>query len=226
VVSENPQAIRLRQAIRQVADPDLTRDTRIRLGQMLYNAISAKRQADMRTLGAALAGHVVASTTREPTHEMDAANLAVLAELAHQEDLENAVSAFARGQEGRITVRLLGPMAPYDFVPQAPGTLQPPSCHVTHPPSPPEQRICHPAFWIGSGQVILNPISARTPALMCYRPVSGQGGNPGRSCTVTRNPEKPYVPGGGVARARKSGLVRRGAGLGLLPLGGAAGGFR
>ena len=50
------------------------------------------------------------------------------------------------------------------------------------------------------------------------------------SCTpsptrTSATPEKPYVPGGGVARARKSGLVRRGAGLGLLPPGGAAGGF-
>jgi hypothetical protein len=33
-------------------------------------------------------------------------------------------------------------------------------------------------------------------------------------------------PGGDVARARKSGMVRRGAGLGLLPPGGASGGFR
>jgi hypothetical protein len=33
-------------------------------------------------------------------------------------------------------------------------------------------------------------------------------------------------PGGDVARARKSGMVRRGAGLGLLPPGGAGGGFR
>jgi hypothetical protein len=39
-------------------------------------------------------------------------------------------------------------------------------------------------------------------------------------------PEKPYVADGGVARARKSGPVRRGAGLGLLPPDGAAGRFR
>jgi hypothetical protein len=39
-------------------------------------------------------------------------------------------------------------------------------------------------------------------------------------------PEKPYVPGGGVARARKFRTGAAGAGLGLLPLGGAGGGFR
>jgi hypothetical protein len=32
-----------------------------------------------------------------------------------EEELENAVSQLARDWHGRITVRVLGPMAPYDF---------------------------------------------------------------------------------------------------------------
>jgi DDE superfamily endonuclease len=43
---------------------------------------------------------------------------------------------------------------------------------------------------------------------------------------VWSNLKSHMCPGGGVARARKSGMVRRGAGLGLLPPGGASGGFR
>ena len=58
---------------------------------------------------------MVASRVREPTHEMDAVHVAVLAELAHQEELADAVGQRARDWQGRITVRLLGPMAPYDF---------------------------------------------------------------------------------------------------------------
>jgi Gas vesicle synthesis protein GvpL/GvpF len=85
-------------------------------------AVSAKRQADTRALGEILARFVVASKVREPTHEFDAVNLAILVEIARQEDLEEAVSALAHSWENRVTVRLLGPMAPYDFViSRAPG---------------------------------------------------------------------------------------------------------
>jgi hypothetical protein len=121
ILAENQQAARLRESLRRVADPDASRAQRIQLGELINQAVSAKRVADTRTLGEVLAGHVVASRVREPTHEMDAAHVAVLAELAHQKGLENAVSHLARDWDGRITVRLLGPMALYDFA-------------ITHPP--------------------------------------------------------------------------------------------
>ena len=121
ILSENQQAARLRESLRRIGDPDASRAQRIQLGELINQAVSAQRVADTRTLGEALAGHVVASRVREPTHEMDAAHVAVLAEMAHQEELENAVSQFARDCDGRITMRLLGPMAPYDFA-------------ITHPP--------------------------------------------------------------------------------------------
>jgi hypothetical protein len=44
-------------------------------------------------------------------------------ETAKQDDLERAVSELAKEWEGRVDVRLLGPMAPYDFVvTKAPGS--------------------------------------------------------------------------------------------------------
>jgi Gas vesicle synthesis protein GvpL/GvpF len=121
ILAESQHAARLRESLRRVADPDASRDQRIQLGELINQAVSAKRVADTRALGEVLAGHVVASLVREPTHELDAAHVAVLAELAHQKGLENAVSELARDWDGRITVRLLGPMAPYDFA-------------ITHPP--------------------------------------------------------------------------------------------
>jgi len=115
ILAENQQAARLRESLRRIGDPDASRAQRIQLGELINEAVCAKRVADTRTLGEVLAGHVVASRVREPTHEMDAVHLAVLAELTHQQELENAVSRLARDWHGRITVRLLGPMAPYDF---------------------------------------------------------------------------------------------------------------
>jgi hypothetical protein len=116
VLSENPGAESLREQIRAVGDVDATRDQRIQLGEMINEAVSVKREADTRALGDALAPHCVASKVREPTHEEDAANIAVLAETGKQADLEQAVGDLAREWEGRIDLRLLGPMAPYDFV--------------------------------------------------------------------------------------------------------------
>jgi hypothetical protein len=83
---------------------------------MINEAISAKREEDTRKLGDVLSGHVVASNVREPTHELDAAHVAVLAETADQEELEKAIGKIAHDWHGRIELHLLGPMAPYDFV--------------------------------------------------------------------------------------------------------------
>jgi Gas vesicle synthesis protein GvpL/GvpF len=125
VLTENTQAARLWEGIRRVGNQAATRNLRLQLGELINQAISAKRAADTRALGDVLAGHVVTSSVREPTHEMDAAHVAVLAETAHHDELENAISQLARDWQGRITLRLLGPMAPYDFaITQPPGSPQ------------------------------------------------------------------------------------------------------
>jgi Gas vesicle synthesis protein GvpL/GvpF len=116
VLAENPDAARLRDQIKNVGDEAATRDLRIQLGEMINEAVAGKREADTRALGDAVAQVSIASSVREPSHEEDAANIAVLVEVAKQDELERAVSDLAGQWEGRISVRLLGPMAPYDFV--------------------------------------------------------------------------------------------------------------
>jgi hypothetical protein len=61
-------------------------------------------------------GHCVASVVREPTHELDAAYVAFLVETDEESEMQQAIEDLARDWEGRIEVRLLGPMAAYDFV--------------------------------------------------------------------------------------------------------------
>ncbi|MDR0345703.1 MAG: GvpL/GvpF family gas vesicle protein [Nocardiopsaceae bacterium] len=116
VLSEDRDAASLREQIRAVGDEDATREQRIQLGELINEAVSVKREADTRALGDALAPHCVASKVREPTHEEDAANIAVLAESGKQAGLEQAIGDLARDWEGRVELRVLGPMAPYDFV--------------------------------------------------------------------------------------------------------------
>jgi Gas vesicle synthesis protein GvpL/GvpF len=120
VLSENPQAERLREEIRD-KDPDATRDLRIRLGELISDAFSAKRDQDTRVLQDAMAGHCAASFVREPTHEDDAVHVAFLLDEGQEQDMEKAVEDLARTWEGRVELRVLGPMAAYDFV----GTTQP-----------------------------------------------------------------------------------------------------
>ena len=64
----------------------------------------------------------MASAVREPTHELDAVHVALLVAIGKENRIRQAVQDLARNWEGRIELRLLGPMAPYDFV----ATLPPP----------------------------------------------------------------------------------------------------
>ena len=115
VLSDNRQAARLADKLSN-ADLDATRDARIKLGEIINVAISAKRRKDTRALGDAIQGHCVASVVREPTHELDAVHVAFLVETDGESEMEQAIEDLARGWDGRIDVHLHGPMAAYDFV--------------------------------------------------------------------------------------------------------------
>ncbi len=114
VLSENPEASRLNRQTRD-ADPVVTRQARMALGEMISDAVTAKRAEDTRVLGHVLSGLVAASVVREPTHELDAVQVAVLVAADAEDDMRQAVGELARDWEGRIQLRLVGPMAAYDF---------------------------------------------------------------------------------------------------------------
>jgi hypothetical protein len=120
VLSENPRAERLREEIRD-QDPDATRDLRIQLGEFISDAISGKREKDTDALQQVMADHCTGSFVREPTHDDDAVNVAFLVDGGQQREMEKTVEDLARKWEGRVELRVLGPMAAYDFV----GTTQP-----------------------------------------------------------------------------------------------------
>lgn len=83
---------------------------------MIANTIEAKRQADTNTAVDALNTVAQAVNVREPTHEWDAVNVAALVEVKAQADVEAVVDELAENAAGRVDLRLLGPMAAYDFV--------------------------------------------------------------------------------------------------------------
>lgn len=115
VLAEDADAAGLRDQIRG-ADPDATRQLRMQLGEIINNAVAAKREEDTQALGDAVADLATASVARQPTHELDAVYVAFLVESGKADDLEDAVQRLARQWQGRIELRLIGPMAAYDFV--------------------------------------------------------------------------------------------------------------
>jgi hypothetical protein len=115
ILSQNKQAARLAEKI-SGKNSDATRDTRIHLGEMINQAVAAKREHDTGALGDAMNGHCVASVVRDPTHELDAVHVAFLVDSDQEDDMESALEDLAGAWDGRIEVRLLGPMAAYDFV--------------------------------------------------------------------------------------------------------------
>jgi len=115
VVSENRQAQQLRKEIKG-ADPAATRDASIRLGEIVSDAIEAKRADDTGLLTERMDGHCVASAIRPPSHELDAVHVAFLVEQGREDELGQVIDRLATDWDDRVNLRVLGPMAAYDFV--------------------------------------------------------------------------------------------------------------
>jgi Gas vesicle synthesis protein GvpL/GvpF len=115
ILSENSEAAQLREQIRG-KDPDATRELRMRIGELINNAIAAKREEDTRLLLSRTADHTVASLVREPTHELDAVHVAFLVETSEADELERVAGELGEEWEGRVELHVRGPMAAWDFV--------------------------------------------------------------------------------------------------------------
>lgn len=121
ILDEIPEAARLREEIQGLPE-EATRDARIQLGELIEKSVAAKREADTETLLEDLTSVFVFAVIRDPSHEQDAVHLALLVDVDRQADLTQVVNEFAERWAGRVEVRLLGPLAPYDFVmTRAPG---------------------------------------------------------------------------------------------------------
>jgi hypothetical protein len=115
ILAGNEEAATLRDQIRG-QPAELTVSARTRLGEIVYQAVEAERAADTRRLVEALRD--VAAECRElpASHEEDAANLALLVQTGRRDEFGEALREVAEEWGQRATVRLLGPLAPYDFV--------------------------------------------------------------------------------------------------------------
>jgi hypothetical protein len=119
VLEENPEVRRLREKLRDLPGNAGYYD-RIHMGELIVYALDHKRAADAEVLREALAPHAEAISARRPKGEETAADVAFLVDDDRRAEFERAVDELGERWTGRIRLRLLGPVAPYDFVPSYP----------------------------------------------------------------------------------------------------------
>jgi hypothetical protein len=115
VLVEDPEVIGLRQAIKDKPE-DATYYERIRLGELVSEALGGKRGEDERAIVDRLLPCVVAVEVGEAVHERMAVNASCLVERDRLETFDQVVDALGEEQAGRIRLRYTGPLPPHSFV--------------------------------------------------------------------------------------------------------------
>lgn len=115
VLAEEPEVARLREALRDLPEEAGYYD-RIRLGELIAHAFARKRETDAQTLLDTLTPHAVAVSVHEPPGEEGVVDVSFLVDHERQPRFERALEELGQRWDGRVRLRLLGPIAPYDFV--------------------------------------------------------------------------------------------------------------
>jgi hypothetical protein len=115
VVAEDDEIQQLREFTRTLPD-DAARHERVRLGQLVARALERKRDFDAAVVLQAIFPFVVAEAPR-PSHGVDALlDTAFLVRDDVRAEFEEQLEGLAEAVHERIRIRLVGPVAPYDFV--------------------------------------------------------------------------------------------------------------
>jgi hypothetical protein len=114
IVRGDPEIRRLRERTRDLPEDALVGD-RIRLGQLVAASWERLARADADHLLAQVAPMLDAHAVRRDPGPAAALDAALLVEAARSQELEDALELLAMQADGRMRLRLVGPLAPYDF---------------------------------------------------------------------------------------------------------------
>lgn len=115
VLAEEPEAARLREALHGLPE-DAGYYDRVRLGELVFQALQRRRDADAGTLVDVLAPYAAAVHLHRAAGDDGAVDAAFLVADRDRGRFDRAVEELGRGWAGRVRLRMLGPLAPYDFV--------------------------------------------------------------------------------------------------------------
>ena len=116
VLEQNSEIARLSEQVRGT-DPDATYYERIRLGEAIAREVEGARAVDATTAEQWLAPYAEAVASKAVEEEDGAVHVAVLVRRDRRSDFERAVDSLGDDWDSRVTLRLIGPVAPYDFLP-------------------------------------------------------------------------------------------------------------
>jgi hypothetical protein len=115
VVENEPEIQQLWQMSRE--GPEVaTRDARVRLGEMLHNAVEQRRERDSQDIQERLKDSVVAGSVEDVEKDFQVINVALLIERDKRNEFEEALEAVASEREERMSFTLQGPMPAYNFI--------------------------------------------------------------------------------------------------------------
>lgn len=115
VLAEEPDLDALRRHIQAVPE-EAAYQERIRLGELISHALDRKRAVDGERLVQTLAPHAEQIAARRLAQEDEVATTAFLVQRDRRDDFERAVDGLGQAWAGRIKLRLIGPLPPYDFL--------------------------------------------------------------------------------------------------------------
>lgn len=117
-VIERDEEIRaLQEQVRELPE-DASYYERVRLGELIVRAMEEVRDEDAAQMLEQLEDKAVATVTNPPPQPDDVVDAAFLVDREHSQEFEAAVEKVGREYDRRVRLRLLGPLAPYDFVGQ------------------------------------------------------------------------------------------------------------
>lgn len=115
IVQAQPEVARLREATRGVPE-DASYGDRMRLGELVAQAMENKRDLDTQSLMDVVSPHVVDARVTLAGDTDGLARIAMLVDEDRVPALEDELEQLAEAVHERIRLSLVGPMAPYDFV--------------------------------------------------------------------------------------------------------------
>lgn len=115
IVESEPEVARLRESTRG-QDPHACRPALIQLGELVVAGLERRRAVDAKRLVDELGPHVVGVSAADPGDADTVLRAAFLVDDDRREAFEAAVERAGQVANGRLTLRLVGPQPPYDFM--------------------------------------------------------------------------------------------------------------
>jgi hypothetical protein len=117
ILEQNGEIAKLSEQVRG-QDPDASYYERIRLGEAISKEVEGARAMDATTAEQWLAPYAEAVAAKDVDGEDGAVHLALLVRRDRRSDFEQAVDSLGDDWDSRVALRLIGPVAPFDFLPE------------------------------------------------------------------------------------------------------------